>query len=52
MIGRIVTYKSINPMPSDADSAQKRQAYFHEFQSALERAGNSGPPWCGRNTAL
>ncbi|KAL4816522.1 hypothetical protein BDW67DRAFT_175447 [Aspergillus spinulosporus] len=35
MVGRIVTYKSINPMPSDTHSAQKRQADFHELQSAL-----------------
>ncbi|KAL6234756.1 hypothetical protein BDW75DRAFT_230857 [Aspergillus navahoensis] len=35
MIGRIVTYKSINPMPSDADGAQKRQADFLQLQSAL-----------------
>ncbi|CBF79677.1 predicted protein [Aspergillus nidulans FGSC A4] len=35
MIGRIATYKSINPMPSATHSAQKRQADFHELQSAL-----------------
>ncbi|KAL5048358.1 hypothetical protein BDW71DRAFT_196032 [Aspergillus fruticulosus] len=31
MIGRFITYKSINPMPSDTDAAQKRQADFHEL---------------------
>ncbi|KAL4757351.1 fungal specific transcription factor domain-containing protein [Aspergillus foveolatus] len=35
MIGRIATYKSINPMPSDTHGAQKRQADFRELQSAL-----------------
>lgn len=35
MLGRIVTYKSINPMPADADGIQKRLTDFHELQSAL-----------------
>lgn len=35
MLGRIVTYKSINPIPTDADATQSRLADFHELQSAL-----------------
>ncbi|KAI9375262.1 hypothetical protein BJX61DRAFT_494969 [Aspergillus egyptiacus] len=35
IMGRIVTYKSINPIPTDADGTQRRLADFHELQSAL-----------------
>lgn len=35
ILGRIVTYKSINPMPTGADATQSRLADFHELQSAL-----------------
>ncbi|EAW12275.1 MFS transporter/fungal specific transcription factor domain-containing protein [Aspergillus clavatus NRRL 1] len=35
MLGRIVTYKSINPMPTEAQGIQNRLAVFHELQSAL-----------------
>ncbi|KAF7134199.1 hypothetical protein CNMCM5793_005927 [Aspergillus hiratsukae] len=35
ILGRIVTYKNIKPMPTDPDGAQSRLAEFHELQSAL-----------------
>ncbi|KAJ5688228.1 hypothetical protein N7536_010847 [Penicillium majusculum] len=35
ILGRIVAYKNIKPMPTSADGAQTRLGEFHELQSAL-----------------
>lgn len=50
MLGRIVTYKNINPMPTDADGTQRRLSNFHELQSALACFWVSLPP-CVHNVA-
>ncbi|KAJ9492453.1 hypothetical protein VN97_g776 [Penicillium thymicola] len=45
ILGRIVTYKNIKPMPTGADDAQIRLAEFHELQSALACFWLSLPPY-------
>ncbi|CAG8886379.1 unnamed protein product [Penicillium egyptiacum] len=45
ILGRIVTYKNIKPMPTGADDAQIRLAEFHELQSALTCFWLSLPPY-------
>ncbi|KGO56852.1 hypothetical protein PEX2_076800 [Penicillium expansum] len=45
ILGRIVTYKNIKPMPICADGAQSRLAEFHELQSALACFWLSLPPY-------
>ncbi|CAI7630801.1 unnamed protein product [Penicillium palitans] len=45
ILGRIVTYKNIKPMPTSADGAQSRLAEFHELQSALACFWVSLPPY-------
>ena len=50
MLGRIVTYKSIKPMPIDDEGTQSRLADFYELQSALACFWVSLPA-CVRNVS-